>query len=351
MKRNIKLLGIILAVLVTAFPVYSQSTDAALTTQSNVIRNETLPGGNTRARIADMYQGIIDSKVSIIAPRLKTTSTTGYIWTAIDNLGNGGWSASAGGNYSGASPTTTTVGGLVSGSSISGLSFSAILESILVPYIQPIFTSFGITGEGIDKEVGITISGSKTATWSITANSGVVPTIDIYNVTASTTLLAGTPNDGSQTFTTTTIQLNSNGATMVWRGIGNNTSPSGTFNSANVTTTARFYRFWAPSATSPANSAAVRALANSAFHTGAATFTLATGTTQTKFVVALPPDVTISSVIDTSALNANITADFILTGTVNVTDAGGTSRAYNIYENNIGAPYPSSHNFSVTTAN
>ena len=51
----------------------AQSSDAALTTQANVIRNETAPGGNTKTRIADMYQGIIDSKVS----RIESYSTTG----------------------------------------------------------------------------------------------------------------------------------------------------------------------------------------------------------------------------------------------------------------------------------
>lgn len=40
------------------------STDAQLTTQANVIRNETAAGGNTKGRIADMYQAIIDSKVN-----------------------------------------------------------------------------------------------------------------------------------------------------------------------------------------------------------------------------------------------------------------------------------------------
>lgn len=43
---------------------YGQSTDAQLTTQANVIRNETQPNGNTKTRIANMYQAIIDSKLS-----------------------------------------------------------------------------------------------------------------------------------------------------------------------------------------------------------------------------------------------------------------------------------------------
>lgn len=57
---------------------FCQSSDASLTTQANVIRNETSPGANTRARIANMYQSIIDSKISRvddIVPYLSLTPT------------------------------------------------------------------------------------------------------------------------------------------------------------------------------------------------------------------------------------------------------------------------------------
>lgn len=56
--------------------VSGQSTDAAMTTQANVIRNETAQGGNTRARIADMYQALIDSKVNVNQNAFVTASGT-----------------------------------------------------------------------------------------------------------------------------------------------------------------------------------------------------------------------------------------------------------------------------------
>ena len=220
-----------------------------------------------------------------------------------------------------------------------------------IPYVQPEFTAFSISGQSTTVEVGTTLSGAKTFTWSITENSGTVSTIDLYDITAGATLLAATPNDGTQSHTIATVQLNSNGANQQWRGVGNNSDPVGTFNSSTFTVTGRYFRFYGPSATSPTNSAEVRALNSSAFHTGASTFTLTSGTTVTKFVVALPPGVTISSVVDLDALNANITSEYVLTGTISVTDAGGTGRLYNIYEMNIGAPYSSSHRHSITTAN
>lgn len=249
--------------------------------------------------------------------------------------------------------TLATVGGIPSGTNLgtSPVPIQDILDDMLYPYVSPVFTSFSVSGQSTTVEVGTTLSGSKTFTWSINLNSGTVPTIDLYNVTTSATLLAGTANDGTQAQTITTVQLNSNGATQQWRGVGNNTSPVSTFNSSTFTVTGRFYRFYGPTASSPANSAAVRALASSAFHTGATSFTFNTGNTLTKFVIALPPSVTISNVIDTDALNANITSQFVLTGTVNVLDAGSTNRAYNIYEMNVGVPYGTSHAFTVTTAN
>lgn len=257
---------------------------------------------------------------------------------------------SGSGSYSGASPTTIAVGGLSSGSTISGLSYDNILESILVPYVSPYFGSFSVSGQSTTVETGTTLSGAKTFIWSISVGSGVVPTIDIYDITAAADLLSGTPNDGTQSQTVTTLQLNSNGATQQWRGVGNNTSPSGTFNSSAFTVTARYYRFFGASASSPANSAAVRALPSSAFQSGIPTFTLSTGTTLKKFVVALPPSVTITSVIDVDALGADITSSYVLTGTVNVLDAGGTNRSYNVYEMNVGATYSTSHNHSITTS-
>lgn len=289
----------------------------------------------------ELYQGI-NTNIRLKSP--SQARLANMLDSMVVSMGSG---SSA---YAGNSPTTTTVGGLISGSNIAGMSYDDIIQAIVAPYVNPVFTSFSVTGQSTTVEVGTTLSGSKTFTWGVTANSGVVSTIDIYDNTATSTLLAGTSNDGTQAQTITTIQLNSNGATQSWKGVGNNSSPPGTFNSSNFTVTGRYYRFYGADAT-PTTSAQVRALPSSAFHTGASTFTMATGTSATNFVVALPPSVTISSVIDLTNLNANITSEFILVGTVNVLDAGSTNRSYNIYEYNIGAPYPVTATLSITTAN
>lgn len=225
----------------------------------------------------------------------------------------------------------------------------AILDAA-IDYINPVFNSFSVSGQATTIEVGTTLSGAKTFTWNISPNSGVVPTINIYNFSNSSTLLAGTANDGSQSQAITTVQLNSNGATQSWRGIGNNTTPVGTFDSSLFTVTARFYRFFGASAITPSNSTEVRALSSSAFQTSSAsTFILNTGTVETIFIVALPPSVAISNVIDIDALNANITSEYALLGTINVQDAGGTNRVYNLYRMTLGAPYASNHQHQITT--
>lgn len=232
-----------------------------------------------------------------------------------------------------------------------GLTIKEAIIDAVTEYLIPAFTAFSITGQATTVEVGTTLSGSKTFTWTITLGSGVVATIDLYNNTTAATLLAGTANDGTQAQVITTIQLNANGSTQSWKGIGHDigTDPSD-FNSSNFVVTARYYRFLGPVAASPTNSATVRAISAGDFHTGVSIFNLATGTALTKFVVALPPGVTISLVIDLDALNANITSQYVLTGTINVVDAGGTNRSYNIYEMNIGAPYSTDHRHQITTA-
>lgn len=225
-----------------------------------------------------------------------------------------------------------------------------VMLDVAIEYVASVFASFSVSGQSTTIEVGTTLSGSKTFTWSVTLNSGTVPTITIYDGTAASNLLTDTTNDGSEAVTITTIQLNSEAATQRWRGIGTDVTPDPdvVFYSSYFTVTARYYRFFGAVAASVTDSASVRALPSSTFQTGTDTFNLSTGSTLTKFVVALPPGVTISSVIDLDALNADITSEYIAQSSINVLDAGGTNRAYNIYEMNVGSPYSSDHRHQIT---
>lgn len=93
------------------------------------------------------------------------------------------------GTYLGLSPTTVAVGGLAQGTNIYGMSIQAILEAILVPYQQPAFATFTMSGQATEVEVGTTVSGSKTFTWTFTNGANVAAnSMDILNVTDATTL-------------------------------------------------------------------------------------------------------------------------------------------------------------------
>lgn len=235
-----------------------------------------------------------------------------------------------------------------------GKTFEAVLKDIALEYVNPTFTSFTITGQPTTVEVGTTLSGSKTFNWGITLNSGIVPTVDIYDNTAGVPILTGTPNDGNQSQTIITNQLNSNGATQSWKGIGNNTNGSN-INSGNFTVRALFNRYWGAVATLPVSSVdgtANRTYANSLEKelksNGSNTFTLSTGIIENKFIVLLPPGVTIVSVIDTGNLNGDRTSDYVLS-TITIKDAGGTDRTYNQYLFNPAGAYSVSTNHVITT--
>jgi hypothetical protein len=251
-----------------------------------------------------------------------------------------------------------TLGKYLSGQTVlsTGMTLEQFARDIAIEYVNPAFTSFEQTGNAPNLvEVGITLSGNTSFSWGITLNSGIVPSIDIYDNTAAATLLATTSNDGSQDVVITTKQLNSDGATQSWKGIGNNTNGAA-FNSSNFVVTSRFFYFFGSVSNFPVdnnNGAANRTygfdlLGNVFKANGITSFTLQTGTVNTKFIVLLPPGITITSVIDATNANTNITNDYVL-GTITIKDAGGTDRLYNKYTLSTASPYSTSANHTITT--
>jgi len=120
--------------------------------------------------------------------------------------------------------------------------------------------------------------------------------------------------------------------------------------SSNKTITARYRQFWGAVAAQPTNSTEVRTLPSSNFE-NTNTFTLVTGTTYNRFVVAIRATKSITSVIDTGNLNANITGSYVLVNaSFTVNDAGGNPVTYKLYEMVAGIPYSTSTNHLITTA-
>lgn len=292
--------------------------------------------------------GTLDGGAQLILNR-----TEGQPDVTVDLSALSGGTGGGNDEYTGSTPSTVTVGGLNSGAILTGRSYTEIFQEMLVVYLNPVFGGApSVTPQNYTVEVGTTLIGARTFGWSTTNSGNVQPnSIVIRDVTGAVDLATGLVNDGSESATITTIQLASNNAIQQWRTEGVNTNLVG-FNSANRTVTAKFYRFYGANALTPTNSAQVRTLPASAFQTANGnTFNLATGSALTKFVVALPPSRTISSVIDLDALNADITASYVSQGTISVLDDGGvgTSQTYNLYEMNLGAPYAASHNHQIIT--
>ena len=118
---------------------------------------------------------------------------------------------------------------------------------------------------------------------------------------------------------------------------------------ASYNITYKYVVFYGPSAVAPANSAGVRALSSKRFTDAGNTFTLNTGAAQTIFTVAIPATMSLTQVLDLDALNANITANYVLS-TFNVNDGGGTPVAYKIYTLTNAIPYSADHRHQITIA-
>ena len=270
----------------------------------------------------------------------------------------------------------TAVGGIDAGTTVADLNTKTIVEILNDLLFPTVLASIGTnksvtltTTSGGTYEVGTALTRTLTANFnpgSITNGDGT-PGPDLVgsatNYRFTGTGISQTDQSGNTLSITWNVVLNDND----WDVIVTHDSGTGTYtdNKGNTGTnldgnrvaatvsdtntspnfTGRYRLFYGTGGTTPTTSAEVRAL-SSEFDTDN-TFTLVTGTTDTKFKIALPPNRTIVSVIDTGNLNADVTSTYVLS-TISVDDAGGTPRTYNYYEANYGSPYPTSTNHVVT---
>lgn len=117
------------------------------------------------------------------------------------------------------------------------------------------------------------------------------------------------------------------------------------------TSTINFLRtiFYGPTTSEPTDSTAVRSLGGKVFVDHSNPFNLETGSTERFFTVAIPATLSVTEVLDLDALNANITANYVLS-TFDVEDGGGTSVSYRVYTMTNAIPYTSNHRHRVTRA-
>ena len=172
-----------------------------------------------------------------------------------------------------------------------------------------------------------------------------------YNVNGSGWVDIGTPTTISgSSYTITSTNHNptaSNNANNIAYRVKVIDDFQTTYSSA---TTITFYNiiFYGSSVSTPTNSTQVRNnLTNRIFTNGSNPFILNTGTTNTRFTVAMPNTLSISSVIDLDSLNANITNTYI-NNPFTVDDYYGNAVSYKVYTLQVGTPYSPSHRHQVT---
>lgn len=138
-------------------------------------------------------------------------------------------SGSGSGVYSASSPSTISLGGISSGTNLSGRTFESLFEELLVVYQAPSFSSFNININSLS-EVGnpSSFSGNRTFTWSTTNSLNVEPnTIEIIDVTSgNVTLGSGLSNDGIEELPLLTTIQNTTPISHTWRieGLNNNSN-------------------------------------------------------------------------------------------------------------------------------
>ena len=182
-----------------------------------------------------------------------------------NDFGFGGGGGSGGGgnqNYLGDSPSTVTVQNIPSGTDISGYTLSGLLSNIYAPYVSPSFASFSV-GQSTPIEVGTTISGNKSFTWTFNAGQNVsANTMAILDVTASTTLASGLSITPPASVSIGTI-TNSAPAIRQWKGRATN-SRSATFDSG-IYQVNWYWKLWYGTNAAPIlDSTAIQALASNA---------------------------------------------------------------------------------------
>jgi hypothetical protein len=169
-----------------------------------------------------------------------------------------------------ANPTTITVGGYPLGSTFpTAQTMQQMWDGLMYPYIPPTFSSFLISGFPTTYEVGDGIGGSESFAWSF-SNPALVTasTMDILDVTASTTIASGISivSPSTQTIATYTPIVP---ASYQWRGRATDTQ-SNVFNSALFTATWQWREYYGVSPLATLNATQILALTNNPLSSGLA---------------------------------------------------------------------------------
>lgn len=175
-------------------------------------------------------------------------------------------------------------------------------------------------------------------TWSVTRRTNPITAISIGGTSV-------VPTGNNQSGSTNVTVLNTLGVKTI-----SSVVTDGALSNSDSKNVTYAYRMFAGNvATKPTTSAEVRALDSSAFSTSNQ-FSYGTGSTNTIFVVAVPPNKNLISVIDLTNLNLDITTQFV-PEPITVNDAGGNPVSYTLYVYTTAVPYSANATHQITLAN
>lgn len=142
--------------------------------------------------------------------------------------------------YTNPAPTPTTIGGILVGSSFSGVTMQEMWDALLYPYLNPAFSSFLMSAQPTSLEIGASVlGGSRTFTWATTFSGNIqANSVKIKNVNTGaiiTTPSTGIANDGSEVISIPSVTRTVAG-TQTWQISAKNTN--------NATFTRNFVVNW-----------------------------------------------------------------------------------------------------------
>lgn len=169
-------------------------------------------------------------------------------------------------SYTNATPMPDDVGGYESGTTFTDQDLTQMFNGLLYPYQYPTFSSFSISGQASPIEVGTEITGAQTFIWGTTNPTNIqANSINIYDITGSSTLFTGLANDGSEPYNFTPPIVYTSQATNQWRIEGTNTKLQTFIRNFNVNWWWRIY--WGTSPNTSLTEAQIEALANNRLDT------------------------------------------------------------------------------------
>ena len=170
-----------------------------------------------------------------------------------------------GGSYTGTA--TISVGGISAGTVFTAQALQAMFTALLSPYAAPGFTSFNISGVSAAVEVGLSFGPSVTFNWSTSNSANVAAnTINLTDVTLSTTIATGLANTGSSAQVLAGAVTRATAGTHVF-GIAGTNSIAGTF-SGTLTIGWFWTLYYGPSTNATLTGAQIFALASSNLASG-----------------------------------------------------------------------------------